>query len=187
MGWEITKPEWFFLCSSYPSLKISSPFFFSLFSLLASPPIPLFLVLCLQKKSLLYRSPSFSLPFLFFSSLCLPHQAMSVPSHLDEHPVSDDRASPWGSMNLQMKWDMPQCGTRGMIGQKIRWYIIKLTILIIRTQLNQTYTSKRRLPEEEAWRYLNINQISITCPSRGCRRRHLISWPQGGLKTRDVT
>ena len=65
--------------------------------------------------------------------------------------------------------------------------IIKRMIPVIRTQLNQTYTSKRRLPEEEAWLYLNISQISNTCPSRGCRRRHLISWPQGGLKTRDVT
>ena len=76
---------------------------------------------------------------------------------------------------------------RSKISSDTKSIIVKLTIPVIRTQLNQSYTSKRRLPEEEAWRYLNVNQISITCPSRGCQRRHLIPRPQGGLKTRDVT
>ena len=53
--------------------------------------------------------------------------------------------------------------------------------------LKRTQTSMKHPPEEEAWWHPNINQILNTCPSRGYPERHLIPWPQGGLKTWDVT
>ena len=119
------------------------------------------------------------------------HDKITIDYQLNMHLVSNENhVTPWRSINLNRKGNMPQYDIKCMVDRKI-----KQSQIIHHQmhdpghpypQLNQVQTSKRFLPEEEAWWYLNINQISNTCLSRGCWRQHLISWPQGGLKTWDV-
>ena len=107
------------------------------------------------------------------------HDKIIIDYQLDMHLVSDeDHMTPWRSTNLNWKGNMPQYGIKCMVNKKIRQHRIIHHQMCNPgypyPQLNQVQTSKRRLLEEEAWWYLNINQISNTCLSRGCRRRHLI-------------
>ena len=81
----------------------------------------------------------------------------------------------------QRNGNVPQYGIRCMVDKKIRQHRIIHHQMCNPNhpypQLNWVQTSKRHLPEEETWWYLNINQISNTCPSRACRRWNLIPWP----------
>ena len=118
------------------------------------------------------------------------HDKITIDYQLDMHLVSgEDHVTPWRSVNLNWKGNMPQYGIRCTVDRKIEQPQTIHHQMCDPShpypQLNQVQTSKRRL-QEKAWWDLNINQISNAYLSRGCRRRHLILWPQGGLKTRDV-
>ena len=119
------------------------------------------------------------------------HDKITIDHRLDMHLVSDeDHVSPWRFINLNWKGHMPQYDIKCMVDQEIKQHRIIHHQICNPShpypRLNWVQTSKRRLLEENTWWPLNINQISNNCQSRGCRRQHLIPWPQGGLKTRDI-
>ena len=110
------------------------------------------------------------------------HDKITIYYQLVMHPVSGEyHVTPWRSTNLDRKGKYALVWHRCMVDRKIWWPQIIYHQMCNPNhpyaQLNRVQTSKRCLPEEKAWWYLNINQISNTCPIRGYWRQHLIPWP----------